>query len=668
MAVEIVVPRLAVVAETEGYADAAAESAEQAALSAAEAVAAAASATGIIKGYGAPIDGLGLDGDDYFDLTAGRFYLDKGNPVPGSWTGCAQGLLSSYTGLTYPLPRLDIAIASWLAENAVTTTGGARVIPNEQTATPVSDNLAILPVRRFINSVGGLGFSNTVVTNLYAAGPLGEADLGSRVVGTGTWGIAQQGSTTWPNSTYTLAIWMKSNNGVSQTVAIGKVGSTVNKTVTTTWQRFSETFTLNGGDQFYLCSGAVSSDIVISKYRIDKAASAPADELPAGHMVLGGGPLISTPVITSDEVIVTASTQAGYVQLPAGVALTTFTASMVVNLPDNTSEFHGWLYDSGVVGFCMEPQRSPTTTNAYPEVYFGSTTATFTAPGLYDLSITGGRHVVTIRYDGSYYKLWLDNIPLYRSAASASPFTIRDLNVFGTICNSLKWSAGALWSGSLSDADMNRTYTYFVNRGGGVAVDTIERIVVAAGDSITQSQAPYSYAYKNVTAFNAVGQPSTVIKNISVSGTTLSQQITRASDEAYDLVDYRVSGQMFIYSLLDTNDIALGYPGYGSYAAWMTAFLAHCQDMKDRGFVVIVPTIPPRADTAFNTARNTANAEFRAAVGAEIDAVADFAADATYGTDAAGFNGAYYPDGIHPAVAVQDAFRAIWAAAVIAAS
>ena len=64
-------------------------------------------------------------------------------------------------------------------------------------------------------------------------------------------------------------------------------------------------------------------------------------------------------------------------------------------------------------------------------------------------------------------------------------------------------------------------------------------------------------------------------------------------------------------------------------------------------------TILPSTASGFNTARNTVNTTLRTWVGTHCDAIADFAADATMGPDAAASNATYYSDGTHPTAAGQ---------------
>jgi hypothetical protein len=76
-------------------------------------------------------------------------------------------------------------------------------------------------------------------------------------------------------------------------------------------------------------------------------------------------------------------------------------------------------------------------------------------------------------------------------------------------------------------------------------------------------------------------------------------------------------------------------------------------------------TLPPRADAGFNALRATVNTTIRTWVGTLCDVIFDFAADPTVGTDAAGSNTTYYPDGVHPTATVQQTyFEPIYRAAI----
>lgn len=99
-----------------------------------------------------------------------------------------------------------------------------------------------------------------------------------------------------------------------------------------------------------------------------------------------------------------------------------------------------------------------------------------------------------------------------------------------------------------------------------------------------------------------------------------------------------------------------------------TAFLerlkAYCLARRAAGWTVVVLSILPGHESGFNVWRNTANASI-AGDPSYYDAFVDFTGE-TWFSDAAGGNATYYPDGIHPTAAVEDAIAVLVNAVLVA--
>lgn len=99
-------------------------------------------------------------------------------------------------------------------------------------------------------------------------------------------------------------------------------------------------------------------------------------------------------------------------------------------------------------------------------------------------------------------------------------------------------------------------------------------------------------------------------------------------------------------------------------ATWLSDFAAYCDARRAAGWKVVAATILPSTNASVTAKRGTVNTALRSWVGVHADAIADFAADATMGPDAAASDTTYYADGVHPTAAGHALLEPIMTAAI----
>jgi lysophospholipase L1-like esterase len=169
--------------------------------------------------------------------------------------------------------------------------------------------------------------------------------------------------------------------------------------------------------------------------------------------------------------------------------------------------------------------------------------------------------------------------------------------------------------------------------------------VLIEGDSITAgtgAAAGQGYAQQYVSNKNA----AYACKNISVAGSHVSDLVLRAARAD----SYSRAPKTLLACLIGVNDFIGGITN-------TTTFLANYANYLDArrlvfGKVVVCTILPSTSPdvggVSFSSWRSTVNATIRTWPGSHCDAVADFAADATMGPDAAAADTLLYGDGTHP--------------------
>jgi hypothetical protein len=189
----------------------------------------------------------------------------------------------------------------------------------------------------------------------------------------------------------------------------------------------------------------------------------------------------------------------------------------------------------------------------------------------------------------------------------------------------------------------------------GETVGTTLRTIVLEGDSITSDNAGNVdyYGSKAVSSFTT---PALVV-NLAVPGDNIEDVDARRTTRQRYLSD--TANRDYILSYWATNDVELaGYP-----ATYLSVGQDVATEAKADGFdFVVACTLTPKTTANYNTNRATVDASIAAFT--SVDVVCDFAADLTYGTDAAASNPVLFPDGAHPSDTVHGLMATDFSAAV----
>lgn len=525
-------------------------------------------------------------------------------------------------------------------------------IPNAVAGTPLVNNLFTGSRGLFASSKSFWFQTAATVTDDAAAGPDG-APFAATVAASGTgWNLSR--TLSLPAGTYTLAVNVKRGGASDETFKLAAGATTGGvQTATSVWQRFSLTFTHAGGVcQVFLLNNATIVSLVIDNFELFMGAADLGPETLAGHMYLGVDAYTRKGSYADGILdLTTIGTQATALfpsepDFTAGVTM--------VGLFSKTSA------DSGYVSLLSKPGQYQTfggwiERNNLPMFTYGANATYAESYTEYWDFLNKGWHTIANRYDpvGPERSTWLDGGKLFRQAATVAAQSVRNFMLSnidggGTYGGGYKFAGGvALFNRALTDDEIRQAETHLLVRAltaASVSRSPI-RVLVAEGDSITQGTAQY------VSQFKTNQNPSNIGQIDAIGGATLADVANRLPQIRLIKPATTEPGSKYIFSIMVTNSV-----GLLTAAQYLADLKAICSIMRSDGWIVAVGTITPRSDGSFNTKRNTINADIRTWVGTYCDAIFDFAADPTIGTDAAGANATYYPDGVHPTASVQSTY------------
>lgn len=559
-------------------------------------------------------------------------------------TAFVKTAVDAVSGSTTPdLPTGSIGL--WIADRYES---GRKCIPNSASTAKVSQNLFSCP-RRLFSNTNYYAKGSLTVTDDAAAGPDGTSGEASTAVSTGVgWFLSQaSGGGNIPAGTYTLAIWAKSNSGSNEVFAFSKDNTATRssvQTATTSWQRFTYTFTLAGSTNcavILLCSsdGATNSSLQICDFELFAGSfdlGSTNGTTPAGHLYLGRNHYSTAPTVASYELDISTGGW-GQVQLPANKALSAgFTYVCLSRKVAAGSAYHATLSKIQSFGHLtcshevsLYPQNSIGTTASYAEVA--------TATGLWT-QLDRGYMCHCQRYDGTNRDWFINGKRLHRLAGAVTTQNYRDFN-FGvvngtTLTAGMKVFASAIWDRALSDSEVEDAYENLLSLLTAASLTSVpQRLFYFEGDSISGG---YSYAWPYQAG--PLGKPM-LGHNSAVSGSTIASMVSRAATTD----SYYTSGSTLVV-LIGANDlVSLGA------ATWLTNLRAYLVARKATGWRIVLCTPTPATTSGFNTQRALVLATMRGWSGdGTVDYVIDFAADPTMGPDAAASNTSLYGDGLHP--------------------
>lgn len=558
------------------------------------------------------------------------------------------------------------------------TTSPRKVVPNAASTTPVSGNLFNASRRMFNNGeiwhlAGVTAVDNAVV------GPDGLSQA-STFSGTGNWfmnisGNVPNATTHLPAGTYTIAINAKRNTGSDQQFAFSQDNTATRSpffTATSSWQRFAWTFTADGSHQMnvlLLCSidGSTAANIQICDYELYAGSSDLGPESYAGHLKIGGCPTDASANFSSGFLDMSTAGAAGLVQFTNNQTIANFTVHATVKkVGSGGGAYFGIL--SSVTTYTSF--TAATEVSQFPFATFstdGTERFNQLAAGLWNL-LSVGVHVITQKYDGTNFELWLDDARVYVDnnpslvSVAYSDFWFNAVNnpYSGSLTGGNSWQSVVLYNTALTAAQIRGNVALLQAAAAKYTTLPTDRILFAMGDSITGA---FSYSYP----YQATYSPAIIGTDWGISGYGLSDLNSQASTVDAGLPP-SLNGRKFILSVL------IGANDLGSYSGGNTQFAAdlasYCDARRAAGWKVVLCTLLPQTTAGFNTKRDAVNTIIYGwSAGQHYDALADFAADPTMGIDGNGvntgpWNTTYYADGLHPTSAGMAILAGIYQTAV----
>jgi len=544
-------------------------------------------------------------------------------------------------------------------DNYSSSAGGT--VPNSNATAAIENNLFRSPRDKFGAYQNGFGLGwltlgGATITEKYAPGPhawdSGFTGASRVVIPVSSTGFLQA-TFKIANGSMTHAVWLKSNTGVDQTVRLSwNAGATrTSITVTSAWQRFTQSFTSVGTATPRLESDSVNAiDVLICDWKC-YAGAVEADLEPVGHCYFGNVNNTTIPSASSGVLDMTSVTgQYGcidFLDQPSTNDLT------IIAFVSKTNSGAGYERDQifGSAGNGLVPDMSLIE-------WENDEMVSMRKNGSNDLAGTGffnllnrGWHQLAVVQDGTGsgnnpLLQMLDDAVIFRGRTSTGSSTVRNWEIgfarsaITTRKLSYKIHAIAMWDAALSISQIRDVFSYWKERAlpYGLTFSPIGKTVCFEGDSKPSASNSYAHLYA------ASGSPRSIVTKTSASGSTLATMIARASS-----VDERLTGGNNILCIdIGTNDLS----SVASESQWLTDYASYCDARRAAGWKVVIITVLPKSALDSNlplflSRRATVNAAFRTWVGIHCDAISDVAANSVIGDDADASNVTYYSDGVH---------------------
>lgn len=554
-------------------------------------------------------------------------------------------------------------VALWLTKNTDTS---AYIVPNSWAATSTDGNMLKNAGHIAGSTAAGWQCWTTTSCTLTAdqTGPDGFTSA-TRALASGADGSVISTGQTIPAGTWTLVVPLKSNTGSSQTVRIGQASNLTNRTVTTSWAEYVGVFTLGapaGGITVARDDGSGTMDILFGTPRLysgDVSGAVPAVQPLAGHLSRG---LSEQPTLTGTAYWSFTGGQHFMPQYDSGINLTTGDATYF-HITKRAS-------NPGSIASAQSLRA-----NGVSRHMFGFRGLGRVCHGDgFDQSkhqqgvLTGGDGwqvlgvvVDSVANERRFY-VGRQLVQILSGIGSNTSTTDRDWAIGGYSGGSSltgDWMGGGMYNRALSASEWAALVTAaeaeIVTHG--ETVGTVHPFLCVEGDSITSDNAGNVSYYASAGA--SLLTTRHLIANLGVPGDNIDDVDGRRATRQRYLSD--TANRVCTLSYWATNDVEVGgYP-----ATYATVGQDIATEAKADGFDnVVACTLTPKTTANYNTNRATVNTSIRAFT--SVDQVCDFAANAAYGDDADASNVALYPDGVHPAQAVQDApnMATDWATAI----
>lgn len=554
-----------------------------------------------------------------------------------------------------------------------------KTIPNSATNGTADANLFAAPRRQFNNNYYW-GQNAATITDAATTAPDGSSDA-SIVTSAASvdWFVQASssqlmvggGSAVVTNGqTYTMAISVK-HLGAGGNFKFGDFNTGVSVlTATTAWQRFTKTFV----------AGASIIALFRSPDVLTAANFAFCDfQLYAGSADLNPNPLTAPPpsVINGDLILHRdASTVSGGALTHGSTGLIQFTAAQVtgpftvlyvaarsganhglgyapmLSMMNSTAPYQSFTAGMGVGG-TVGAILNGTNLDRSPDPISQSMFSPGDADSLFGAG--AGPFVGVNRYDGATSSIFVNGKKIANHAVVVGSVSWKD-----AVANTLGFVSQNFFTGydvyylvyyprALSNAEVTTAYNAMAAK---VALG-ISDTVIFVGSSITQavgSQNSYVYqAMPNLSPkrFGANwGHSSWALADVSAISSLIDGIITNGPP----------SRRYILSCEIGVNDLGIGFAFNGNPNGFTTAYAAFLDARRAAGWKVVAHTIMQRLDTAqtdggvqFSADRATANTTIRTWAGVHADAIADWASDATMGTNTAPNNATNFQgDKVHP--------------------
>ncbi|MBY0328737.1 peptidoglycan-binding protein [Patescibacteria group bacterium] len=543
------------------------------------------------------------------------------------------------------------ALGLWYIDEYDSTSRAS--IPNSVASSEPSNNLLNAPRRMFANNEWW--YSDGIMNDATEIAPDGTNDA-STLNGVGNWMLRSASGENLPAGTYTMAINVKSNTGSNQQFSFYTTNTLVRsdpQIATDSWQRFSYTFTINspmsvGQIGIGSIDGSTDANLQVIDFNLYRGSSDLGPGEYDGHLYLGLDAFDTVHTYQNGELDLSTG-GFGLIQFDEEKVLETMTVQALISKVDTTGYSSILSSVQSYVNFSAMSDQS-----SRPASYFdgGSTVGPDQDVGLWKTE-GKGYHVVTLRYDGTRFDYWLDDVKILSNVTDRNPVTISDLFVNITNAQVLYGKtkyAGAigLWDRALSDTEVRNAVAYQQERAAQSAItaENASRVLVAEGDSITGAYG-FSYPYK----YGPNANPSVYGINYATNGAAIATMVNRA--QAVDsIIPPNTTDREFILSVfIGANGLSTTYsgPNGSGVSGWLAELAEYLDTRKAAGWKIAVCTVLPNSNASFNEARDEANAVIRTWVGTHADAICDFGADPIMGDEATTANTTYYLDGQHPA-------------------
>ena len=607
-----------------------------------------------------------------FSVADGSQYLDDagGDVIGAGWRIPA---LVDGSGCAAYIPVLgDFKFAEYLLNE-----GSGQTVVNQ--VSPTIDGIAdMVPYMEPITTLFTSNINATLTANFSEDKPTGinTTDLSSRVIfvdGTSRIDIGSSKARCPSAGTYTISLYVKSNTGAPQSfrfvVGGPGLGFPTSPDITVTdWELATFTFSL-------LAVGDLSALRLITN-----AAGESADLLFFRRPMLVAGVVAATYEANDYKMVLGnaygASVVPAWNNYGVNCQGNKFYLSSYSDTPKTLAAFTAYFvvrktgveYLANWGAICEDTAFS----GQIPLFYLLTrekalegkfSTKTFRCDN--EISVYDGNfHVVGFKYDGTYLYVFTDGV-VYRSTAAADlTVTLKALYLSVHI-------AATYWPGDFSYAAFYRiahsqqdiiTMTEQIGTAMSARSITtgIKPALCSEGDSITAKISAPGGGY--VTLAYLDGYSTAVNQtNISTGGSHITTLETRAGvTDAF--FSARENYNNILTILIGANDLNLL-----GLTEWWSQLTSYMQDRKTAmsNLKIVVCTLTPQQNAAYNVNRAAANTLIRNSVGGGlIHSVCDFAADPVMGPDAAAYDVSLYADGLHPTLLGQQTLMPTYKAAI----